>query len=98
MSSYREPALPYLAFKDFPPRAQDQSLDDCVTAANAWIRDAKIDVINVETVALPVATEMKTSADTVITGSTYLTQDSLGPKTLYRIFQFPRIWYRLTGN
>lgn len=88
-----------ITFEDFAPRVtspagpfrrgQFQTFEDAVKAADAWIRESGVDVINLETVVLPnvwspgeegtVDAELPTNEGNLITNNWY---------------QFVRVWYR----
>ena len=93
-----------LAFKDFVPRqlraprlgfssealqGDYETLDAALTAANAWLREAGVEVVNVETVVLPNlwSSYEHGSADPALgsTGSPIWNQ-------------FIRVWYREPGE
>ena len=85
-----------LAFRDFAPQvlkeggwftpAAFENFDAAVKAANAWIGDESIDVVNVETVVLP----------NIYAPFEEGTQDPELSHTNYaRWYQFVRVWYRM---
>ncbi|MBX3438238.1 MAG: hypothetical protein KF861_12155 [Planctomycetaceae bacterium] len=76
--------------KDFIPRAltvhwlkgiQTDSFDSAIEAANEWIVRESIDVLNVETIVLPIGMDNDTEVPTV--GSLAVANR-----------QFIRVWYR----
>lgn len=82
-------------FKDFVPEIKDEGgffttatveqLSEPLERANSWITKEKIDVINIETVALPNIHQEEGSSDTQLRAS--------GDYSTYW-YQFIRIWYR----
>ena len=86
-----------IQFKDFVPKqvskggflsqAQYESIGRAVLEADNWVRDASIEVINIETVVLP---NMHSPREEGSTDSS-LHQDSEWPTSWH---QFIRIWYQ----
>jgi hypothetical protein len=86
-----------IEFRDFTPRvlseaalfkaAEYESFDAAVAAANQWIRDNKIRVINIETVVLPNIWSRWEEGTT----DTSLGTSGDSPSHWH---QFVRVWYR----
>lgn len=86
-----------IQFKDFVPEmtaepaflkeAEHESFDKAVVAANQWIHDNKIKVINIETVVLPNIWSRWEEGST----DTSLGTSGESPS---RWHQFLRVWYR----
>ena len=76
--------------KDFVPKtlsnkwfdSQVDSFDSAVAAANEWIEQEHIDVINIETIVIPVRNDDETETASIAV--------DLG----YTLRQFIRVWYR----
>lgn len=79
-------------FKDFAPqvvkksffKTEYESFEEALDAANAWIRDQKVEVLNIETVVLP---NMRRGGGTPDTGYTSSESGSYW-------YQFVRVWYK----
>ena len=79
-------------FKDFAPQVVKkslfkldcESLEEALDAANAWIRDHNIEVLNIETVVLPNMWRRGGTTDTAYNSS---------ESGLYWL-QFLRVWYK----
>ena len=80
-------------FKDFAPQVvkkgffkiDHESLEKALNAANAWIRDHNIEVLNIETVVLPNMWKAGGTTDMAHTSS------EIGGSFWY---QFIRVWYK----
>lgn len=80
-------------FKDFAPhvvkksffKIDYESFEEVLAAANAWIRDRKIEVLNIETVVLP---DMRGGV-----GQTRICTIPVIVGNSYR-YQFVRVWYK----
>jgi hypothetical protein len=86
-----------IAFEDFVPRqlsqpglfreAEHESFDEALAAANVWIHDNQIKVINIETVVLPnIWTRWEEGSK-----DTSLGTSGESPSHWH---QFVRVWYR----
>ena len=79
-------------FKDFAPqpikrsffKTDYESFEEVLVTANAWIRDHKIEVLNIETVVLP---NMGSGG-----GTTDMTHTSSESGSYW--LQFLRVWYK----
>ena len=85
-------------YRDFAPHVIKRGLlhsdayenfDAAVAAANAWIAEAKIDMMNVETVVLP-----NISADKSDGTSDGRVETEEAMTSINEWYQFVRIWYR----
>ncbi len=84
-----------LRFKDFVPEIKDgggffksatvEQLSEPLDRVNSWVSQEKIDVINIETVALPNIHQEEGSSDTQLRAS--------GDYSTYW-YQFIRVWYK----
>ena len=82
-----------IMFKDFAPQVTKksffsvklQSFQEAVGAANEWIEDSNIDVVNIETVVLPEIWREEGTTDTNLTTSGDM---------MNTWYQFIRVWYR----
>ncbi len=80
-------------FKDFAPQIKKkgffktdfQSFEEALSAANAWITNSKIDVVNIETVVLPEMWREDGTIDTDLTTSGDM---------MNSWYQFIRVWYK----
>lgn len=79
--------------KDFIPKTlsthwfkglQVDSFDAAIVAANEWINAEGIDVINIETIVLPVGPNDETESPMTLVASQYG----------FSLRQFIRVWYR----
>ena len=79
--------------KDFVPKTlgtqwfkgiQVDSFDSAVNAANEWIEQESIDVINIETIILPVGSDDETERSNTLVVS----------NMMFTLRQFIRVWYR----
>ena len=73
--------IPKTLSKHWSRGIQTESFDAAIAAANDWIAAENIDVINVETIVLPIAEDDATESP-LITGAPLLQR------------QFIRVWYR----
>lgn len=81
-------------FKDFAPqvvkkgffKAEYESFEEVLAAANAWIRDHNIEVLNIETVVFP---DIKREV-----GQTRICPISLVEIGNSYRYQFLRVWYK----
>lgn len=79
-------------FKDFAPqpikrsffKTEYESFEEALDAANAWIRDHKVEVLNIETVVLP---NMWQAGETI--DMAYISNESGS-----YWYQFLRVWYK----
>jgi hypothetical protein len=79
--------------KDFIPKTlskhwfkgiQVDSFDAAIAAANDWIEQESVDVVNIETIILPVGSDDETELPLTVVPS------SIG----FSLRQFIRVWYR----
>ncbi len=82
-----------IQFKDFAPQItkrgffsrEFESFQEALAAANAWIRESQVDVVNIETVVLPEMWGEDGTTDTNLTTSGDM---------MNSWYQFIRVWYR----
>ncbi len=83
-----------ISFKDFAPQitkkgfftTEMESFQQALDAANAWIGEHSVEVINIETVVLPEIWREDGTTDTSLTTS---------GEMMSSWHQFIRVWYRL---
>ncbi len=87
-----------ISYRDFAPHVIKRGLlhsdayenfDAAVAAANAWIAEAKIDLMSVETVVLP-----NISADESESTSDGRVETEEAMTSINQWYQFLRVWYR----
>jgi hypothetical protein len=93
-----------IKFQDFAPRitkrgpfggsAGYESFSEVVSAANQWIEDRTIQVINVETVVLPDSSEGTSDGVYGVTLSNGVYPVMLSQGLTINCFQCVRVWYR----
>ena len=93
-----------IQFKDFAPRITDrgpfggpseyESFSEVVSAANQWIENTTIQVINVETVVLPDRIEGTSDGVYGVTTSNAFYPVMISQGLAINYFQCVRVWYR----
>jgi hypothetical protein len=93
-----------IGYRDFaprqlaPPRRFDsgafESFDQAVQAANDWISAERIEVVNVETVVLPLYSRAASPEAGTVAPCVFVQIGSYW----FACLQFIRVWYRLPGH
>jgi len=82
-----------ITYKDFAPQMTKkgffsttfQTFDEAVLAANQWIQQTQVEIVNIETVVLPEMWSEDGTTDTELTTS---------GEMMSSWYQFIRVWYR----
>jgi hypothetical protein len=90
-----------IGFRDFAPKqitptghrgwGTFESFDHVIKAANDWITAEGINVVNIETVVLPLYSKIEPPQDGTVAGCVFV---QIG-NYWYGCLQFVRVWYRL---